>query len=195
MTTSKASPKHYIGVDPSPNGTGIAILTFDNGVWQRRTLRISASKYRDAARLEFIYNNARRFLEDTIHSGYVVGACIESASLASPNQADKLGEVRGVLKLLLMRFTKPQEVPPTSLKKFATGNGGAQKDKVMSAMRKLGWQAQTDDEFDAAALAECARGLKDDSLPLTRKQLEALAGIKAMGTPKPKPPKSRGINI
>jgi crossover junction endodeoxyribonuclease RuvC len=127
----------------------------------------------------------------------VYGVCIEGPSLHSTNQADKLGQVRGVLELVSMDYLSfPHEIPPTSLKKFATGYGHASKDKMMQTALQAGWDVRNDDEADAAWLTEIARALHEDDLPLTRKQLEALRGIQNIGQAKDYEPRlQRQLNV
>lgn len=196
--------KHFVGIDPSPTGTGIAVLSCYSGVWERSTHRITPPGLTDCARLDYIFKEARKFIEEcTVHDedgslvrGETLFVCIEGPATKSTNQADKQGEVRGVLKLALLYATQavPIVVAPLSLKKFATGHGHASKEKVEGAMKALDWKADSMDEYDAAALAECARALHcSRGLPLTRNQLEALRGI--YGKIKTTPPTTGGINI
>lgn len=122
--------------------------------------------------------------------------CIEGPSLHSTNQADKLGQVRGVLELMsLDHFGDPLEIPPSSLKKFATGNGLASKSKMIQSAVRQGWIVSNDDEADAAWLAELAYALHDDTLTLTRKQLEAIRGIQNIGQKTQTPRFERQINV
>ncbi len=187
MLTSKARTRHYIGIDPSATGTGIAhvIVTPENVV--RRTRRIAPKNVSGPQRLSLLCNAFLDFIfEEAQDDGVdVYGICIEAASLNSTNRSDTLGQVRGAFNVTCMRHFPivPREIPPSSLKKFFTGNGNAPKSKMIDAALALEWDAETDDEADAAGLAELAWALDDDSLPLTRKQLEALKGIRDMDNP------------
>lgn len=65
--------------------------------------------------------------------------------------ATKLHELLGIFKYKLIEFTTPYvEVPQTTLKKFATGKGNAQKSEmVIKAYKEFGFEATTEDEVDA----------------------------------------------
>jgi crossover junction endodeoxyribonuclease RuvC len=70
-------------------------------------------------------------------------------------------------------------IPPTSLKKFATGQGTASKERMTVAAQREwpGVDFPTDDAVDAAWLAALARALHDD-IPVTSSQLSAIRGIR-----------------
>ena len=87
---------------------------------------------------------------------------VEGYSFGSKNsQAHATGELGGVVRLALHEYGTPFiEVPPTCLKKFATGKGNANKNEVISAMSaKTGivWSGgSADDMCDAFVLREMA---------------------------------------
>ena len=65
-----------------------------------------------------------------------------------------------VRKLLYDRRIPWVEVPPTTLKKFATGKGNAQKnDMAAAAKAKLGYNSPSDDIIDAVWLAKLGEHL------------------------------------
>ena len=72
------------------------------------------------------------------------------------NRAFDLGELGGVLKLLVFGYRIPLLlVPPTCLKLYATGKGNADKGQVMIAMAKIRKRLfSCDDEADAFALLQ-----------------------------------------
>ena len=182
MTTPKARTRHYIGIDPSLRGTGVAILSISGTKTERQTLRI-ALKENGAALLYLQCNTFLNFVGDKKKN--VVGVCIEGPSIHSTTQADSMGQIRGAYNLCCMQSfwpgALPREVPPTSLKKFFAGFGGANKDAMQKAALSQGWCIESDDEADAAGLAELARALHDPKTSLSRKQLEALKGVEDMG--------------
>ncbi len=188
MPTSNARLRHYIGIDPSLRGTGIALVSVKGTVVIRRTLRIALP---DAGPM-LLYLQCNQFIK-FIHQyvgdvgAGVFGICIEAASHGSTRQADAAGQIRGAYNLCCIQHfwpgVIPLEIPPTSLKKFSSGTGIASKERMIEAAESRGWTVGSDDEADAAGLAELAWALDDDTLPLTRKQLEALKGIREMDQP------------
>lgn len=182
MANPKARTTHYIGIDPSVRGTGIAVISIRGTRMERNTLRI-ALKENGPALLYLQCNTFRDFIDCS--DGDVAGICIEGPSLNSTNRADAMGQVRGAYNLCCMQEfwpgAQPIEIPPNSLKKFFAGTGTASKDDMLTAALACGWTVGSDDEADAAGLAELARALHDDTVPLKRKQLEAIKSIREMG--------------
>ena len=76
---------------------------------------------------------------------------IEGYAYARANQAHQIGELGGVVRLLLHDMGVPYtEVPPSSLKKWATGKGNADKDTMLeTAIRKYAFEGHGNDEADA----------------------------------------------
>jgi crossover junction endodeoxyribonuclease RuvC len=80
---------------------------------------------------------------------------IEGHSFSSRQSfAHEIGELFGVVKYLLYAQGTPVvEVPPASLKKYATGKGNAGKDEVIAAaIRSLGFPGSNNNEADAWVL-------------------------------------------
>lgn len=88
------------------------------------------------------------------------GVVIEGYSFASRNsQAHSIGELGGVVRLMLWEKAVPYVVvPPTSRAKFATGKGNASKNEVISfisAKTGIVWgNPGADDKCDAWVLEE-----------------------------------------
>lgn len=83
---------------------------------------------------------------------------VEGYAYGRANQAHQAGELGGVIRLALHEAAIPFViVPPSSLKKLATGNGGAKKEAVLAAaIRRLGYQGDDHNESDAMWLREAA---------------------------------------
>jgi len=164
----------YVGIDPSLTKTGFAILA--TGI--RRTLTIFG-KHREIPRLKWYRDELRTHLEFiTSHYGPIKQVCIEDAAYAATNRADALGQLRGVLAVCASDFCPDiQLVEPTRLKKYATGNGGASKERMIEAAMREWEITLNDDEADAIWLAHLARALAEDSL-LKRYQMEVIHGIR-----------------
>ena len=89
--------------------------------------------------------------------------CVEGYSFGSRNsQAHAIGELGGVVRLLLWEYQVPVvEIPPTCRAKFATGRGNAGKDEVVSAISArtgIVWAGRgANDRCDAWILEEMGR--------------------------------------
>jgi crossover junction endodeoxyribonuclease RuvC len=82
---------------------------------------------------------------------------IEGYSFASRGRAVvSLGELGGVLRTALHEHGIPYvEVPPSALKKYATGKGNAGKELVLvEAVKRLGYEGSSTDEADAMWLRQ-----------------------------------------
>lgn len=92
-------------------------------------------------------------------SGNVDLVAIEGYSYASRNGTHQLGELGGCIRLDLWRAGIPYvEIPPNSLKKYATGRGNASKDEMLAAaIRRLGYEGHDHNQADALWLREMAR--------------------------------------
>jgi Holliday junction resolvasome RuvABC endonuclease subunit len=102
---------------------------------------------------------------------------MEGTVLAS-HSALKLGELAGMVKLSIWDYfdgnlysaipyeeylRKPLQVPPMTLKKYATGKGTAKKQEMLMQMYKR-WNVEFNDDnaADSYALARLAAGVADD---------------------------------
>lgn len=92
----------------------------------------------------------------------------------------RLGEVGGMIRLALFDLDlRVVDVPPSSLKRYATGNGNADKDRMLARARELGAPVSNHDEADAWLLrrmARAAHGLEPVELDHERDAI-ANAGI------------------
>lgn len=82
-------------------------------------------------------------------------AVLEGPSFRSHKPGGReVTELRGVVRLELWKAGVPTiEVPPKTLKLYATGSGKASKDDmVRAAARELGYEGSSDDEADATWL-------------------------------------------
>jgi crossover junction endodeoxyribonuclease RuvC len=77
---------------------------------------------------------------------------------AHASHAHELGELGGVIRCALVDAgIRYVDVPPASLKLFATGKGNASKEQVLTeAVRRLGYSGHSGDESDALWLHQMA---------------------------------------
>lgn len=94
---------------------------------------------------------------------------VEGYAFAARNShAHALGELGGVIRLALHEAGVPfVDVPPASLKKYATGKGNANKGEMLAAaIRRLGYEGASDNEADAMWLR--AMGLDALGCPVVK---------------------------
>jgi crossover junction endodeoxyribonuclease RuvC len=148
----------YVGIDPSLRSTGIAFVGLNYCVTQT----IKPGKMRAGERLKY---HKDHFTELAQEQKNLFAACIEGPALDATNRADDMGQIRGIYNCALADFgLETHVIPPTTLKKFATGIGNASKEQMLIAA-SAAWPHvtfMTDDEADAAWLAALAQALHDD---------------------------------
>lgn len=92
-------------------------------------------------------------------------------------------ELLGAVKYALNPQFRIVEIPQTSLKKFATGMGNAQKsDMVLRAFKEFGVQASSEDEIDAfwmAVFGQHVLSMPDNAPAYRREAVEKLLVPKA----------------
>lgn len=181
----------YLGIDASLEGTGLCLVTVAGFAIRLQT--ISPDKLRGAARLLEIKRNAELFIPADVEF-----AAIEGYAYDAVGRVFELGEVGGVLRLLVHERNIPYvDVPPASLKKFATGRAGAKKAHMIEAAEQAGARPVDDNQADAfhlarVALACCRRGAPIEQFQLRRSQMEVVHQILH---PTPKKPRRRARRI
>lgn len=184
----------YLGIDPALRKTGLSLIIDNDGLLETRITTVAPKNLTGVPRYQYIQTTLRGFIKDFPD----LSAAIEGPSLYSVNRADDLGKLRGRLQLILEELEHPYiEVPPTVLKQFATGNGGASKTRVQIAAVEMWGQAMTEDEADASWLAFIAYAhfSPEPLLGLKRVQLDVIAGIRAVKMKKLTVRAGRSLNI
>jgi Holliday junction resolvasome RuvABC endonuclease subunit len=138
-----------MGIDPSPNSTGIAVLSMG----RVKLFTIGwGTEVNGLTRLHLFRNEIAGIL-----SRYEPKAvAIEGYSYGSKfSQPHKLGELGGVIKLAVRDYQTPLiVVPPTTLKQFVRGIGkGAKAEMIRDAKKRWNFKSSQNDEIDAGALA------------------------------------------
>jgi len=147
----------FLGIDQSLNATGVCKLSEQGDLVTAAT--ITPERFVDGERLHFIKTAVASMLEG------VTFAALEGYSYNSTGRVFELGEIGGVLKVLLTERQIPYAVvPPVLVKKFATGTTTARKDAMLAAALRMGRNFGDDDnQADAFFLALIARAhVKDD---------------------------------
>jgi len=110
--------------------------------------------------------------EIVVLEGYAFGVARQSG-------LREIGELGGVVRMgLWERGTRYVEIPPASLKLFATGRGNAKKEEVLvSAVRHLDYDGHDHNVADALWLLQMALARSGDIEPTNEHQRRALEKI------------------
>jgi len=150
----------YAGIDPSLTGTTICILSRKESLFGAHIhyFHRVTTKETGIQRLIEIEHEVKQTFK--LYRPDVV--CIEGYSFGSRGKAVfQIGELGGILRRLLHMTNRVwYEIPPTMLKKYATGKGTATKESVvLHVYKKYGIECETNDEADAYILARIAYNL------------------------------------
>ena len=167
----------YLGLDLSLTHTGIWVL---NGA-ANDFHALRCMKLRGPQRLDWIERQLDEILDqhpDIRHAG------IEGYSYSSTNRAESIGELSGVIRLNLYRRRIPYlVVPPSTLKKFVTGHGHAEKRDVIAAINeRFGTEVTDDNVADAGGLALFVDAYRRNGEGYEKHQRDCLKKAEAFGT-------------
>jgi crossover junction endodeoxyribonuclease RuvC len=167
-----------MGIDPSLRSTGVAVLGCDPD----RVYSIKTSRLNQADAIGMVADKILKEARDvdfTFIEGYAFGKFGGSSSVSV------LIELSGVIKYELRKLGyKFIVVPPTVVKKYLTGSGNSNKDKMMlSCYRKFGLEFETSDECDAYALADLGYHTvsHEPRRNLTKAELEVIQRVRDDG--------------
>jgi crossover junction endodeoxyribonuclease RuvC len=166
----------FVGIDPSLTSTGIALI--ENGQMQTGLL---SPPFKGPERLSWFYDE---FVTLIGRNGPTIVA-LEGYAFGAKAQHHALGELGGVLRLALHRTGQPfLVVPPTTLKKFATGKGNADKSAVSKELfKRFRVDLNRNDEVDAAGLAIVGLACHATGTRLAAVQKKALEGVERFDPP------------
>jgi Holliday junction resolvasome RuvABC endonuclease subunit len=174
---------YCIGIDPSISNTGIVILNNNcefinwgesHNLVNKKIIKHCILRYTE------ITDKIVNLIEESLDSATELVICYEDYSFNSTNKSYSLGELGGVLKTALLQQNIPTKlylVPPSTLKLFATGYGGATKEMMLEAYKKNTPQyvVPSGDIIDAYYLAEMACYIKKQyPATLCRDKLEVI---------------------
>lgn len=149
----------YVGLDPSLTGFGVAAVGLGvDATW------VIKPKKTGIDRLLYISSElADLFSSIQQSSGPISDVAVEDTIRAS-YASSVLGELAGVVKMtchsaLTGQAQYPLKVPPSVLKKYATGRGNAKKiEVILSLYKQFGKEFRDDNEADAYVLARISSG-------------------------------------
>jgi len=147
-----------IGIDQSLTGFAMSFIDCDNP--ENYFAEVFKSKYSGVQRLDNISEWMTESISQFVH-GDLVEVAMEGTVLAS-HSALVLGELSATVKLTLYRRWEvlPLQVPPMTLKKYATGKGNSKKQEMlMQVYKRWGVEFNDDNAADAYALSRLAAGI------------------------------------
>lgn len=159
-----------MGIDPSLTATGLALPDGST-----RTIKYTPRSLTGDIRLKLIYEEV--LAEIKAHS--VTHAIIEDLP-AHAKSAGITGKAQGVVRLACLMAEVPYvTVVPSSVKKFATGKGTADKpDMRMELFKRTGIDQKDDNQVDAFWMREMVLNFfGQGSIELPKANLEGLAKI------------------
>lgn len=162
--------RRFVGIDPSTK-TGLVVLDEHGQVIRAKEL--TGVGNRDPKRMVTLIDEVISFItaDDVI--------CIEGFGFAS-QQAIQLGGIGwGIRMALFRRGFAYTDVSPAQVKKFATGKGNTKKDEmVLPIYKRWGFEHSSDNVRDAFVIAQIAYALSNETLNLSKPQLEVINAIK-----------------
>ena len=169
-----------IGIDTSLTGTGIVVL--ENGkITKQQLIKSKPSGDKPVNEVKRIQKIVEEI--ELIVSEYMPRiAVIEGlAYLAKGTSLVQLAALNYMTRAMLMNYHIPFVIVfPTTLKKFATGNGAAKKDEILLAtFKRYGVTIMDDNEADAYNLSQIGLALLGgNSKDTNQKQEEVLTLLK-----------------
>ena len=166
-----------VGIDQSYSNFGYSI----DGNAKKKGF--PASKFdTHAQRLGAIRDWFQCWIEDVAHGGLDLVA-MEGYSNASKFGRELSGELGGVVKLVVWDAFGANVpllvVPPTSLKKFVTGSGGAAKNQMLlHVYRKWGVEFADDNQADAYALEQFGKMYLDPTRVKYNYEAEVIKAVR-----------------
>lgn len=183
----------YLGIDASLEGTGLCLVTPGGYVLQSTTVKVG--KLRDMERLAHIKTVTTAFIARTQLSAPILHAAVEGYAFDAVNRAFALGEVGGMLRLILHEHRIPRvDVPPVNLKKWATGRHDAEKADMVAAAKAEGARLENADDHnqaDAYFLSRVALAVAVDNPTARPRERSKLEVIHSLIHPAPKKARPR----
>lgn len=154
----------FVGVDVSLTATAMIALDINGKVVNSirglgYELSENATAWEHTERAKLIASGVVPFCKGNPN------AAIESYAFgAKGSRAYQIGELGGIIKYQLAdKHHKPSYIPPSAVKKFATGKGNAKKvDVIIGVMKRWGYEPEDNDDnlADAFVLAQMMRYAK-----------------------------------
>ncbi len=167
-----------IGIDPSLTSTGICVMDEEGGILSTEAV---TSKFSGVKRLSDFKKQVIAMCQYIAGLDQKTVVFIEGYSFGSVGRKEFIAELGGTIRLTLFeQEVEFIDVPPTVLKKYATGKGNADKVAVaVAVMKQYCKEFPTTDQTDAFVLAEIGRAYFGLIPNLTKAKEEVIADMKA----------------
>jgi Holliday junction resolvasome RuvABC endonuclease subunit len=158
----KSNQEITIGIDQSLTGFALSAVSVETPT--DHLTKVYKSPYKGVKRLADIQEWLDSELEGFLIQGNNILDIAMEGTVLSSHSALVLGELSATVKLLLWNFfddhlKTPLQIPPMTLKKYATGKGTAKKQEMLLQMyKRWGVEFNDDNAADAYALARLAGG-------------------------------------
>ena len=164
-----------LGVDQSATSTGVCVLDKAGTLLYLERI-VPSPGLSEGARLVLIHDTLKDIIANYPSMQLAV---MEGYSYGSTNKKFVLGEVGGVVKLVMATMDLPlYGASPTQLKKFVTGDSKADKDKISKFIqRKWGVEITQNDKADAYGLAQIGLQISGNATSTDRKELEVINNL------------------
>jgi crossover junction endodeoxyribonuclease RuvC len=147
----------FAGIDPSLKGTGIVLINENGSIIKQLVYKTDKECYMNNEQWILDVYEQVKFITNVprLKSVYIEGLAYSSLSTTLH---ERIGLLFLIKTLLFKKDIKYKEIPPTSLKKWTTTDGHAEK-WLMMAVAKCRWGIEFNDDniCDAFCLAQLAR--------------------------------------
>lgn len=164
-----------VGIDLSYTSTGLVLLNQVGELYSTEAIKTTPDHFPvHEDRIRHIVGYVMRKIQTSIR--YIKLVCVEGYAFSAKYNRETSGELGGVLRCSLREAQfNYLVIPPTVLKKYATGKGNCGKDEVrLGVYKQWGHEAKTDDEIDAFVLAKIGYAVVNHNLEYQKSIIEKL---------------------
>lgn len=155
-----------IGIDQSLTGFAVCIVSITDPSYYKAW--VYKSDYRGVQRLVDIANWLADKLNECDDLDWTIKDIAMEGTVLASHSALALGELSAVVKMTLWYNTEvstPLQIPPMTLKKYASGKGTAKKQEMLLQIyKRWGVEFNDDNAADAYALGRLAAGSHIDAV-------------------------------
>jgi crossover junction endodeoxyribonuclease RuvC len=169
-----------IGLDISLTGTGVAV--YSSSTRSIYTVCIRTKPQKDwYGRIKTILSAVLKEVQGSGEEYEPILVCVEGFAFGARGKVFEIAELSGVIKYHLTQVYDCNlvQIPPTSVKKYITGKGNANKDVMLKEVYKVyNFDSDNDNEVDAFALLVMGLDMIGESLiPLNANTKATLSAL------------------